>query len=99
MPHRSLAVEEQLAICESSDWFWWFGDYNPSAAVASFDGLYRRNLARLYGLLAPAWSRPAVLRPRPFARAESPSYRSPHTPHEGAGTMRRATGEAILTVP
>jgi len=45
------AVETQLAICESSDWFWWFGDYNPSAAVASFDSLYRRNLARLYQLL------------------------------------------------
>jgi alpha-amylase/alpha-mannosidase (GH57 family) len=45
------AVETQLAICESSDWFWWFGDYNPSAAVASFDSLYRRNLARLYRLL------------------------------------------------
>jgi len=45
------AVEAQLAICESSDWFWWFGDYNPSAAVASFDSLYRRNLARLYQLL------------------------------------------------
>ncbi|MCM2308564.1 MAG: glycoside hydrolase family 57 protein [Sulfuritalea sp.] len=45
------AVEAQLAICESSDWFWWFGDYHPSAAVASFDSLYRRNLARLYSLL------------------------------------------------
>ena len=44
-------AEVQLAICESSDWFWWFGDYNPSAAVASFDSLYRRNLARLYRLL------------------------------------------------
>jgi alpha-amylase/alpha-mannosidase (GH57 family) len=45
------AVETQLAICESSDWFWWFGDYNPSAAVANFDSLYRRNLGRLYRLL------------------------------------------------
>ena len=45
------AVEAQLAICESSDWFWWFGDYNPSAAVANFDSLYRRNLGRLYRLL------------------------------------------------
>ena len=45
------AVEVQLAICESSDWFWWFGDYNPSAAVANFDSLYRRNLVRLYRLL------------------------------------------------
>ena len=50
-PAQVAAVNMQLAICESSDWFWWFGDYNPSAAVASFDSLYRRNLARLYGLL------------------------------------------------
>ena len=48
---QMVAVETQLAICESSDWFWWFGDYNPAAAVASFDSLYRRNLARLYRLL------------------------------------------------
>jgi alpha-amylase/alpha-mannosidase (GH57 family) len=45
------AAERQLAICESSDWFWWFGDYNPTAAVASFDQLFRRNLANLYHLL------------------------------------------------
>ncbi len=44
-------AERQLAICESSDWFWWFGDYNPSQAVTSFDQLYRRNLVGLYLLL------------------------------------------------
>ena len=44
-------AEKQLAICESSDWFWWFGDYNPAQAVASFDRLYRRNLTSLYRLL------------------------------------------------
>ena len=49
-PERTAATA-QLAICESSDWFWWFGDYNPAAAVASFDRLYRRNLANLYELL------------------------------------------------
>ena len=27
----------QLALCESSDWFWWFGDYNPTDAVSQFD--------------------------------------------------------------
>ena len=48
---QAAAVEAQLAICESSDWFWWFGDYHPSVAVAAFDSLYRRNLARLYDLL------------------------------------------------
>ncbi|MDR2221093.1 MAG: glycoside hydrolase [Methylobacillus sp.] len=41
----------QLADCEGSDWFWWFGDYNSAQSVASFDSLYRRNLTNLYRLL------------------------------------------------
>ncbi len=45
------ACERQLAICEGSDWFWWFGDYNSSESVSSFDQLYRRNLINLYTLL------------------------------------------------
>lgn len=45
------AAKSQLAVCESSDWFWWFGNYNPAQTVASFDQLYRRNLANLYRLL------------------------------------------------
>ncbi|BCN92684.1 hypothetical protein THMIRHAM_04690 [Thiomicrorhabdus immobilis] len=42
---------EQLAVCEGSDWFWWFGGYNPSDSVQDFDRLYRRHLKRLYQLL------------------------------------------------
>lgn len=42
---------QQLGICEGSDWFWWFGDYNPAASVQAFDRLYRLNLANLYQLL------------------------------------------------
>jgi alpha-amylase/alpha-mannosidase (GH57 family) len=45
------AAEVQLAICEGSDWFWWFGDYNPSATVSQFDQLYRMHLANLYQLI------------------------------------------------
>jgi len=41
----------QLSICESSDWFWWFGDYNPSLSVTSFDNLFRQNLKLLYKLI------------------------------------------------
>ena len=41
----------QLALCEASDWFWWFGDYNPAEAVTQFDRLYRRQLTSLYRLL------------------------------------------------
>ena len=44
-------AEHQLAICEGSDWFWWFGDYNPGEAVSNFEKQYRLNLANLYRLL------------------------------------------------
>ncbi len=42
---------QQLGICEGSDWFWWFGDYNPGDAVRDFDALYRLHLTRLYELI------------------------------------------------
>ncbi len=42
---------EQLAICEGSDWFWWFGGYNPADSVKDFDQLYRHHLKRLYQML------------------------------------------------
>jgi len=41
----------QLAVCEGSDWFWWFGDYNPGEAVSNFEKQFRLNLANLYRLL------------------------------------------------
>ena len=43
--------EDQLAVCEGSDWFWWLGDYNSATSISSFDQLYRRNLSNLYMLL------------------------------------------------
>ena len=44
-------AEMQLAICEGSDWFWWFGDYNPAGSVSAFDEQYRLHLCNLYHLL------------------------------------------------
>jgi alpha-amylase/alpha-mannosidase (GH57 family) len=41
-------AEQQLAACEASDWYWWFGDYNPAAAVRDFDELFRHQLTSLY---------------------------------------------------
>jgi len=83
LPHLSAEEQQlattQLAICESSDWFWWFGDYNPSQAVASFDRLYRRNLSNLYLLLK---------RPAPPDLNFPISAGSSHATHDG--TMRRA---------
>jgi alpha-amylase/alpha-mannosidase (GH57 family) len=48
---QKLRAEQQLAICEGSDWFWWFGDYNPAESVSDFDYLYRKQLTNLYLLL------------------------------------------------
>ncbi len=48
------AVEKatrQLAICEGSDWFWWFGEVNSSDSVNDFDQLFRAQLKNLYQLL------------------------------------------------
>ncbi|MDP2231659.1 glycoside hydrolase family 57 protein [Methylotenera sp.] len=72
------ACERQLAICEGSDWFWWFGDYNSSDSVASFDQLYRRNLINLYTLLQQPV--PAVLHKTISAGGGNA---------DNAGTMRR----------
>jgi len=44
-------IQHQLAICEGSDWFWWFGDYNSADSVSSFEKLFRLNLSVLYQLL------------------------------------------------
>lgn len=53
-PEQLQAAEIQLAVCEGSDWFWWFGDYNPSAAVSDFERQFRLNLTNLYNLLGCA---------------------------------------------
>jgi alpha-amylase/alpha-mannosidase (GH57 family) len=50
-PAQGEQATRQLAICEGSDWFWWFGDYNPQATVSDFEHLYRLHLTNLYQLL------------------------------------------------
>ena len=72
-------INQQLAICEGSDWFWWFGDYNPAESVSDFDYLYRLQLSNLYMLLC----------------MEPPNYLSEPFSHGGGkavaagGVMRR----------
>jgi len=53
-PSEQDNAEALLKSCESSDWFWWFGDYNPADAVESFDRVYRQKLKRLYETLRVA---------------------------------------------
>lgn len=48
---QKQAAADQLAICEGSDWFWWFGDYNPAQVVSDFEHLYRRHLVNLYDMI------------------------------------------------
>lgn len=57
-PAQIQAATVQLAICEGSDWCWWFGDYNPATAVSDFERLYRHHLSNLYdaiGVAPPAY--------------------------------------------
>jgi len=72
-------VLRRLAICESSDWFWWLGDYNSPESVASFDKLFRENLKALYRLLGLPLS----------ASLDHPISKGGGEPESG-GTMRRA---------
>lgn len=48
---RLAELDEQVAICEGSDWFWWFGDYNAADSVHDFDSLFRTQLKKLYNLI------------------------------------------------
>ncbi len=72
-------AERQLALCESSDWFWWLGDYNPPEAVADFDRLFRHQLTNLYRLL----------KLQPPAALDSPISVGRGSPEAG-GVMRRS---------
>ncbi len=44
---RARLAEQQMLVCEGSDWFWWQGE-DPSG---EFDSLFRMHLANLYKLL------------------------------------------------
>jgi len=78
-PAEQDEVRNRLSVCESSDWFWWFGDYNPPQSVASFDQLFRENIKALYRLLKL---------PVP-THLDHPISQGGGTPETG-GTMRRA---------
>ncbi len=71
-------IETQLAICEGSDWFWWFGDDNPAESVHDFEYLYRLQLSHLYILIG---------RTPPTQLNESFTHGGGE--HSRGGTMRR----------
>jgi alpha-amylase/alpha-mannosidase (GH57 family) len=48
---QQLAARHQLSICEGSDWFWWFGDYNSADTVSDFERIFRMHLSNLYSML------------------------------------------------
>ncbi|HXY76629.1 MAG TPA: hypothetical protein VEH54_06945, partial [Steroidobacteraceae bacterium] len=77
---QRTAAGRQLALCEGSDWFWWFGDYNPAEAVSQFDRLYRRQLLTLYRRLN-------LPPPGELAQPIAVGHGSP----ELGGVMRRAS--------
>ena len=75
---------QQLAVCEGSDWFWWFDDDSPADAVIDFDRLFRLQLARLYELIG---------QPVPQALEKPVCVPTPDDQREKTGgTMRRGRG-------
>jgi alpha-amylase/alpha-mannosidase (GH57 family) len=78
---RRTEAEQRLAVCEGSDWFWWFGDYNPEQTIASFDSMFRTHLAALYASLGVA--APAEVAHRIHALPSGGDA-------EGGGSMRRS---------
>ncbi len=83
-PARLAEAGRRLAVCEASDWFWWFGDYNPSDSVRDFDRLYRGHLAALYESLDL---------PAPAALSEPLSVGNVAAHAEHGGVMRRGGAE------
>lgn len=79
-PEIQYQASQQLAVCEGSDWFWWFGDYNPSESVRDFERLYRQQLKQLYNLLGL----------KPPEHLDIPLSQGGHGA-DNAGTMRRNT--------
>ncbi len=75
---RREAADRQLAVCEGSDWFWWFGDYNPAEVVSDFERLYRQHLANLYQIIG---REPPDYLAQTFTRG--------HGSPESGGVMRR----------
>ena len=49
-PARLARARRHLYAAEGSDWFWWFGDYNPAESVSDFERLFRAQLGVLYTL-------------------------------------------------
>jgi alpha-amylase/alpha-mannosidase (GH57 family) len=47
-------IEHQLALAESSDWFWWLGEGAVGHGPRKFDRLARHNLENLYRLMGLA---------------------------------------------
>ena len=74
----------QLAVCEGSDWFWWFGGENPAQAMRDFDQLFRLQLTRLYTLIKQ--SPPEYLQ-QPICTISTSSDEAA----EAGGVMRRGS--------
>ena len=83
-PEKLNDADRQLAICEGSDWFWWFGDYNPSESVLDFETLYRTHLKNLYRYLEL---------PMPAHLEETISVGGGGDNAENSGTMRRGSND------
>lgn len=77
---QQYQASQQLAVCEGSDWFWWFGDYNATESVRDFERLFRLQIKQVYQLLNL----------EPPQHLDTPLSKGGNGV-ENAGTMRRNT--------
>ncbi len=77
---QQYQASQQLAVCEGSDWFWWFGDYNATESVRDFERLFRLQIKQVYQLLNL----------EPPSQLDTPLSKGGGGV-ENAGTMRRNT--------
>jgi len=66
-----LAAEEQLGVCEGSDWFWSEDGDGHGTTEGRFDPIYRRHLLNLYRMLGE--NAPAVLLEAPPYTGNGPA--------------------------
>lgn len=79
-PDQHYQASQQLAVCEGSDWFWWFGDYNATESVRDFERLFRLQIKQVY----------QILNLEPPSHLDIPLSKGGHST-EIMGTMRRNT--------
>ena len=76
-------AREHLMIAEGSDWFWWHSEQHHTTEAATFDALFRANVAQVY---------------RELGEEEPAAVGQPIAHTEAGGLARKAVGLTRATI-